>query len=98
MQCYRDVVSRAWSFYPVQKPKAQLSIRQGQGRRPLLACERAAGLVGFRDTRRQFTYCGRFEQGANGQFHTQGLAYPADQLCREQRVATECEEVVVEAD
>ena len=98
VQGQRDVVGRAGALELMQEPQPLLGERQRQLRRPRLRRERRAAAGAGRQHPRQRFHAGVVEQAADRQFDPEGRADPADQPGREQGMAAEREEAVLDAD
>ncbi len=94
----RDHVGGAAPFQPVQEPQPPLRIRQWDLVRPRQRHQRRPRRLAFAHALRQALDGRRLEQAADRKLHVQGRADPADQPRRQQRVAAEREEVVVDPD
>ncbi len=98
-----DVVGAAPGFELIQEPQPLLCERQRQGAGARNALQwrrleaRSAGQSGAQ-TRGQLLHRGGFEDVAQGQLDLEGHADPGDELRGEQRVASQLEEVAVQAD
>ena len=92
----RDHVGGAAPFQPVQEPQPPLRIRQRDLIRPRQRYECRPRRLAFAHTLRQTLHGRRLEQAADRKLHIQGRADPADQPRRQQRMAAEREEVVVD--
>ncbi len=95
------VVGGAVGLELIDEPQALLG--EGQRQRTCArhgdnrGCRPPCGSVRGIDARGEGGHGGRLEQSAQGQLHTQRGAHPGHELRGEQRVATQLEEVVVDA-
>ncbi len=95
----RHVVAGALLFELGEEPEPLLRERQRQRCRPVGRAERRqAGPGRLPDLSRQSRHRRRFEQAAHGQVDLQPLADPRNHPGREQGMAAEVEEVVIDAD
>ena len=96
--CQRKVVRRAWPVELMQEPETRLRVRERKSLRPGLWCQRRTRRTAQSQVRPDLGDRRGLEQGADGQLHAECGANPADQAGHEQRMATQREEVVVDAD
>ena len=94
----RDHVGGAAPFQPVQEPQPPLRIRQRDLVRPRQRHQRRPRRLPVTHALRQALDGRRLEQAADRELHVQGRADPADQPRRQQRMAAQREEVVVDPD
>ena len=97
-QSNRDIIGRAGTFQPVQKPESALGKRQRDLRRARHRPKRRLSRLGLIEPFSQFGNGGSLKEAADGKLDAQRSADPAHQTRSQKRVAPQLKEVVVNAD
>ncbi len=99
-QAHRDdnVVSGAGAFHAVEEPQPLLRKGERDALRSLHGLQPLRSKRGFTQLRAKSGNAGGFEERPQGEFDTQHRTDATDEARREQRMTTELEEVVVDAD
>src|SRR5215472_6739619 len=93
----RDMIGRAGTFQPVQKPEPALGKRQRDLRRAHRRPKWGLSRLGFIEPLSQPGNSGGFKEAADGKLEPERSANPAHQARSQERVAPKLKEVVLNA-